>query len=609
MADIKFIVECDTSKGVASIKELDKNIGQLGTTGQQSALGIGGLWKQVVGGLGATWALSKAVQSLKNFVGDSIKAAEAQEDAENALKTALELTGREVEGNARRFIDYATSIQAATKYGDEQVIQAEATLFQLTKLDREGIQRTIRGIAGMATTFKASGMTFESATNLVAKSLAGETNALARYGLKLSDNLSLEERHAKILEWMEPMWGRATAEVKTHSGGLARLKIVWGELLEKIGEGITKNELAQSAIKGATKTIEDQIPKVEKAVSGWNLYWSAVKEGVDAISKLKEKEIIPAFGTEEWAKHLKATESLTRQDWALIDATVVLQEALKTLKKVQDGWGETTKKNTEEMAKAISAAYEFQKTPIPKMEVPYKIIDFWTKYKDTLGEVVEENEHLFDAWEENTGDYEGFMLRMSQATGIWTQALQDNIDKQGISQAEIDKMNETFESHKAVVMELGMAAIEGIGSLIQEIKRLVIAETLEWIAKTVPWPFSIPVGIAAALAESALFKSLTGYEKGGWVGLHGPEIVKVGERGAEYIVPSNRITNVNNYGAPLREVFREVIRETAGPMITMHNHITINAKTLDDQTIYEAGEKIFSTVEYQARRRGRRLIA
>jgi hypothetical protein len=30
MADIKFIVECDTSKGVASIKELDKNIGQHG---------------------------------------------------------------------------------------------------------------------------------------------------------------------------------------------------------------------------------------------------------------------------------------------------------------------------------------------------------------------------------------------------------------------------------------------------------------------------------------------------------------------------------------------------------------------------------------------------
>jgi hypothetical protein len=55
-------------------------------------------------------------------------------------------------------------------------------------------------------------------------------------------------------------------------------------------------------------------------------------------------------------------------------------------------------------------------------------------------------------------------------------------------------------------------------------------------------------------------------------------------------------------------MIRETIRESIGAM-TINMGININAKTLDDRTIYEASEKIFLAMEYQARRRGYKINA
>ena len=62
----------------------------------------------------------------------------------------------------------------------------------------------------------------------------------------------------------------------------------------------------------------------------------------------------------------------------------------------------------------------------------------------------------------------------------------------------------------------------------------------------------LTVGMAAMGTSKALRKDvivtdgseLSGKAEGGWVGLRGPEIALVGERGPEYVVPNNRLNNM-----------------------------------------------------------------
>jgi hypothetical protein len=595
LAELYVIISANAEKFTRTMDDVQKQVGTIGSK-------FSGLWKQVAAGVGVTWAIGKGFQQLTSFISSSVKEAAYAERIDKALAAAIETTGRNIEAYLPYFQQRASALQKQTIYTDEAIKETQALLVQLTKLDREGIDRATKGAMGLASVF---GIDLTSAATIVAKALSGNYAALSRYGIKVKETATEGEKQAEILTKLEVMYGRATRETDSYSGATARLKNVFSELKEKLGEAITKNELVRDAIKRTAEIIEDQIPKVEKAVQGWNLYWSAFKEGVDVVSKLgeKEKELIPAFGTEEWAKHLKATERLTRQDWALIDATVELHKSLSTLKFVQEGWGETTRKNTKEMAKAISAAYEFQKTLIPKMEVPYEIEDFWTKYKDTLGEVAEENEHLFDAWEADTGDYEGFMLRMSQATGVWTQALQDNIEK---TIPAIEKMNEEFQKQQAFFMDMVMATERGVKSIILELKKWAIMETVLWIFKKVPFPFSVPVAMAAAAAISALVKGLTGYEKGG-IAWH-PQVAKIAEKGPELIwplykpMPSPIIEKISSISTTVNKpsiIEREVVRTTPIQPI-----IQIYARTLDRDTVDKAAELIYDAIGRQKRRRG-----
>ena len=55
------------------------------------------------------------------------------------------------------------------------------------------------------------------------------------------------------------------------------------------------------------------------------------------------------------------------------------------------------------------------------------------------------------------------------------------------------------------------------------------------------------LGSAAAINLGTISVSKpAGKAEGGWVGLGGPEIVRVGERGPEYVVSNNRLGNMGN---------------------------------------------------------------
>ncbi len=66
---------------------------------------------------------------------------------------------------------------------------------------------------------------------------------------------------------------------------------------------------------------------------------------------------------------------------------------------------------------------------------------------------------------------------------------------------------------------------------------------------------------------------IPGYAGGGWVGLHGPEIVRVGERGPEYVTPNNRLgggtinLNVTVQGAALFDPYGQAAQQIAAALL------------------------------------------
>jgi len=137
MADIKYIVKADTKGAVKEFKKVDASINGMKAQAQKSVSPLKGMFTQLGKGLVATAAVGIAMKKLVKFMGDAIAAAQLQELAEKGMTDALASTGREVPINAEHFKRYASELQQATLYGDEQILSAQALLIQLTDLDQK----------------------------------------------------------------------------------------------------------------------------------------------------------------------------------------------------------------------------------------------------------------------------------------------------------------------------------------------------------------------------------------------------------------------------------------------------------------------------------------
>src|SRR5678816_1992697 len=90
----------------------------------------------------------KALTAIKSAFSALIDAASDQQDAQNKLAAALQLTGRQIP--IERFTDFASAIQKTTRFNDEAVLSSIALLTSLTALDEKGLQRAVRGAVGLA---------------------------------------------------------------------------------------------------------------------------------------------------------------------------------------------------------------------------------------------------------------------------------------------------------------------------------------------------------------------------------------------------------------------------------------------------------------------------
>ena len=75
---------------------------------------------------------AKPLRGMIRWMGDAIDKAAEQETSEKEMAGALESTGREVDKNAKHFKEYASELQQATTFGDEQILSAQALMISAT---------------------------------------------------------------------------------------------------------------------------------------------------------------------------------------------------------------------------------------------------------------------------------------------------------------------------------------------------------------------------------------------------------------------------------------------------------------------------------------------
>lgn len=284
MADIKFLVSVDSKTAEASIKRLDAQVDKLPATTKKAAGPPGGfqeMWKKIGAGIAVLSGVMISMRGLIKFMGDATEKAKAQELAEKGMTDALASTGRKVPINAEHFKRYASELQKATKYGDEQILGTQALLIQLTNLDRKGLDAATKGSIGLATVFKTD---LKAATNLVAKALAGNYGALSRYGISVTNLNTDEEKRASLLQQLGVLYERATGEVDTFDGTVTQLSNTFGDAKEKIGDTIVKSKEFRKWIVLIQETLSNFV--ASGAMDNWARTFDAILKNTPMVREL-----------------------------------------------------------------------------------------------------------------------------------------------------------------------------------------------------------------------------------------------------------------------------------------------------------------------------------
>jgi len=182
------------------------------------------------------------VERLARVFAAPIAAASQQEDAINELNTALALSGKFSEQASKDFQEYASSLQAVTKFGDEVILQTAALIQSLGKLDQESLKQATAATLDLASALRID---LNAAALLVGKAAQGQIDTFTRYGVSIRKGKDAAETFANTLEALQKNFGgAAAAQVKTFSGAITQLGNIFGDVvLENIGNGIVKNRV------------------------------------------------------------------------------------------------------------------------------------------------------------------------------------------------------------------------------------------------------------------------------------------------------------------------------------------------------------------------------
>lgn len=243
------------------IEKLDGRVEKFAKQGETYFGRMSASWSSFVGNLGATAAV-KALDMVADagrkafdvFVIQGVRAATEQEEAINSMNVALAQTGKLTRANSQAMDEYASQMQATTRFTDDQVLSTAALLQSIARLDTEGLKKAHRAAADLAVTFK---MDLESAVRLVGRAAEGDVEQFGRLGIEIKKGNSNAETFANTMAVLSRFSGAAASEMNTFAGSVVRMQNSFGEIQETFGNFIVRNPLVIKMFNDMTKQLDE----------------------------------------------------------------------------------------------------------------------------------------------------------------------------------------------------------------------------------------------------------------------------------------------------------------------------------------------------------------
>lgn len=240
MAQDKVTVPVETPYDDSGLKAAQKDLKQVAKdakdagdastqAGDQGATGFGKMAKYAAMATTAIVAVKKTV----DFLLSSVRAAAENARAVNTLSAAFKDVGYTAQGALKQAQDFATKMQNLTGIADEAFLDAQRLLANYGVVGAKA-QEAIQAAYALSI---GRSMDFASAVDLVTKAAAGQTQALARVGITLGDNVDPAEKFDKVLGQINEKFGAtAKAAMGDYLTQVDALKESWGDFKEQIGK-------------------------------------------------------------------------------------------------------------------------------------------------------------------------------------------------------------------------------------------------------------------------------------------------------------------------------------------------------------------------------------
>jgi hypothetical protein len=307
---IKALNEADKAavKTTAKISESFENVKASSTDASSSiSNGFGGSWKTIAKGVAVGTLVAKglewAAKEIVGFLGDSIKAAQEQEDAINKLNQALRASGGYSAQAAEDFADFAAEMQRNSKYGDEVILGQLAVAKSFGATNKEA-RNLVLAAANLSATFGGS---LEENVMKLGKTLDGSAGKLSKFIPELTGLTREQLKAAGAADLInEKFAGAAASELETYSGKVTSLKNAWSDLQEEIGGFITQSSIVQGTLGFFTTAFQ----KITQSIIDWKMANDRQKEGF-----VETENSVEALAR----RYAELTEAIEEQQ-AIIDA-------------------------------------------------------------------------------------------------------------------------------------------------------------------------------------------------------------------------------------------------------------------------------------------------
>lgn len=215
--------------------------------------------KRAIMGLAGAYATMSTVKSALNAWGE-------QEKATAELATSLGMIGKASPEAIQGIEKFSSSVQSVTIYGDEAVTSLAALGARLGKWSGKELETATTSAIGLS---KVLNIDMAAGMKLLIRAGTGSTATLAKYGLKLSDTMTEQQKFNAVLEFGLKGFKLAEAEANTYTGQMAQMKNAVGDVGEVVG-----SILAPSIIKVANIITQNAAPAAEYfafVIRNWKL--------------------------------------------------------------------------------------------------------------------------------------------------------------------------------------------------------------------------------------------------------------------------------------------------------------------------------------------------